>query len=237
MQSHHIRTHGNDPAGGRVSTAPRYRLVIFDLDGTLADSFAWFLGAVDAVAATFGFRPVAGRDIEELRHACPHQLLEQLGVPRWKLPMIARHMRRMKSAQLHDITLFPGVDHLLQTLAAKGVAAAMVSSDSTDNVRRLLGPRNEALIAHFACGASLFGKAAKFKRVLAMAGVPAAQAVAIGDEIRDLEAARKTGIDFGAVSWGYAAAEALQARAPDMMFGCMDDILHGLLGRHAAAYL
>jgi phosphoglycolate phosphatase-like HAD superfamily hydrolase len=38
---------------------PRYKLAIFDFDGTLADSFPWFIGAVNDAAARFGFRGVA----------------------------------------------------------------------------------------------------------------------------------------------------------------------------------
>ena len=71
----------------------------------------------------------------------------------------------------------------------------------------------------------MFGKAAKFRRVLRMAGVSPEQALCIGDEIRDLEAARAAGVDFGAVAWGYTNAEALQKRAPDAMFASMGDIL------------
>lgn len=52
-----------------------------------------------------------------------------------------------------------------------------------------------------------------------------AQTIAIGDETRDAEAARAVGAAFGAVSWGYASAAALQAQAPDMLFGSIDDIV------------
>jgi phosphoglycolate phosphatase len=109
----------------------RYSLVIFDLDGTLADSFPWFLGQIGASAAHF---------------------------------------------------------------------------------------------SHFACGASLFGKAAKFRSVMRRARVDPARAIAIGDEVRDIEAARAVGIACGAVSWGYAAPDALAAPEPDVLFREMQQI-------------
>ena len=56
------------------------------------------------------------------------------------------------------------------------------------------------------------------------AGVAPAQTIAIGDEVRDIEAARAAGIACAAVAWGYAAPEALAAHAPDMMFREMRDI-------------
>lgn len=201
----------------------RYKLVIFDLDGTLADSFPWFLANVNSVADKFGFRRVGDDEIESLRHAGPRELLAHLNVPRWKLPRISRHMRQLK-AQHVGIRLFPGVDDMLQALAAKGVAMAMVSSDHETNVRRTLGPANVARIEHFACGASVFGKATKFKRVMRRAGVGARDTLAIGDEVRDLEAARKAGISFGAVAWGFANPKALVARGSDEFFAAVNDI-------------
>ena len=65
---------------------------------------------------------------------------------------------------------------------------------------------------------------AKFKSIVRRAGVAPAQTIAIGDEVRDIEAARAAGIACGAVAWGYAAPEALAAQAPDMMFSKMKDV-------------
>ena len=77
-------------------------------------------------------------------------------------------------------------------------------------------------------GASLFGKPARLRQVLRAAGVPAAAAIYVGDETRDAEAAAQVGVAFGAVTWGYAAAEALLARRPAHVFGAPGEIL-GLL--------
>jgi phosphoglycolate phosphatase len=206
-----------------------FRLAIFDLDGTLADSFPWFLTHLGSTAERYRFRAPAQQEHEALRHLGPRELLQSLEVPLWKLPLIARHMRRLKSADLAQIPLFDGVPEMLQTLAAGGLRLAMVSSDHEANVRRQLGPALANLVSHYACGAGMFGKPAKFRRVLARAGVPAAEAIAIGDEIRDIEAARAVGLRCAAVTWGYAAPAALRARAPDLVFDAMAEIAPALL--------
>jgi len=188
----------------------RYNLGIFDLDGTLVDTFPWFLRHVNDVADRFGFRRIAENEIEALRRTGSREILRRLDVSVWKLPAIARHMRRLKAAHAGDIALFPGVEAMLRELRDGGVRLALVTSDSEANARRQLGQANAALFSDFACGASLFGKAAKFRRVLKRARVDPGAAIAIGDEVRDIEAARAAGIACAAVTWGYRGA----ARAP-----------------------
>ncbi|HZR86022.1 MAG TPA: HAD-IA family hydrolase [Bradyrhizobium sp.] len=204
-----------------------YSLVIFDLDGTLADSFPWFRRHVNGVADRFAFRRIADEDVESLRHADSREILMRLEVPSWKLPAIARHMRRLKGQHIKDIPLFDGAEAMLRTLSEAGFRLALVSSDSEANARRQLGAL-AALFSHFDCGASIFGKARKFRRVVKRAGFTPGAVIAIGDEVRDIEAARSAGIACGAVRWGFASAEALRARAPDLMFERMEDIVREL---------
>ncbi len=200
-----------------------YALAIFDLDGTLADSFPWFLRTVNDIADRFGFRRVADDDIEGLQQASTREILSRLEVPLWKLPAIARHARGLKAEAASEIPLFAGVEAMLRTLADNGVQLALVTSDSEANAREKLGDAG-ALFTHFDCSASLFGKPAKFRRVVKHAGVELDQAIAIGDEVRDIEAARAVGIACGAVCWGYAAPAALRALGPDHVFERMDEI-------------
>ncbi len=206
----------------------KYRLAIFDLDGTLADSFPWFLRHFNDIADRFGFRRIAEHEIEPMRHAGAREILARLDVPTWKLPAIARHMRRLKAAHVGDIALFPGTATMLRALSGGGVRLALVSSDTQTNARRQLGDVNAALFSDFACGAALFGKAAKFRRVAKRAGVELERVIAIGDEVRDIEAARAAGIACAAVTWGFAAPEKLSALGPDMVFERMEEIAERL---------
>lgn len=202
---------------------PRYKLAIFDLDGTLSDSLPWFRRVVNSIADKHGFRRIDDGDVEMLRGKSSREIITYLRVPMWRMPLIARDMRRLKSRNLDAIALFAGVEGMLGELSRLGVKLAVVSSDSESNARATLG-KNAALISAFACGASLFGKAAKFRTVLRRTGIAPADTICIGDEVRDGEAAKQAGIDFGAVSWGYATPEALRAIAPALVFDSVADI-------------
>lgn len=202
----------------------KYRLLIFDFDGTLADSFPWFLRVFNEVADRYRFRRMGAEEIDTLRMYGARKVIEHVGAPTWKLPLIARHMRQSMARELDRISLFPGVDRLLSRLADQGTLLAVVTSNSEENVRRVLGEENAALIQHYGCGASLFGKRPLLRKVLRASGVPPEAALCIGDEIRDLDAARAEGISFGAVTWGYTHGEALQSLSPDEVFTSVEDL-------------
>ena len=206
----------------------RYKLVIFDFDGTLADSFPWFARVLNSVADKYSFRRVEPDKIDSLRGLNARELIRNLGVPRWKVPLIARHMRKLKASE--SIELFDGVGRMLYDLSASRIIIAMVTSDNENNVRRTLGPELASLVSHYACGASLFGKTAKFRSVLRRSGYTPAETITIGDELRDLEAARSAGIAFGAVTWGYTRPEALKAQLPDEMFNSIGEVCDKLTG-------
>jgi len=217
--------------GRTAGTGPS--LVVLDFDGTLADSFDWFCSVMNGVAERYRFRQVEAHEVDGLRRQGARAIVAHLGIPRWKLPLIARHMHALAARDAARIALFPGVPEMLAGIAQAGVPMAILSSNRADTVRRVLGPDNAARIDAYACGASLFGKARRLQRLLARRGVAPARALCIGDEIRDLEAARALGCPFGAVAWGYTDPKALAAQGPEHLFSNPGEIARLLAGAPA----
>lgn len=208
----------------------RYRMVIFDFDGTLADSGDWFLSIADEVAERFRFRRVPVDEIEGLRGRTTREVIRHLGIPRWKLPIIARYLHKRLAEEAHKISLFDGVESMLETLQLADIRLALVTSNAEDNARAILGPDNMARFEQVECGASLFGKAPRYRRVLRRAGLTAPDILSVGDETRDITAARKVGIDPAAVIWGYARRDALVALDPVATFDRPDEVVRFVTG-------
>jgi phosphoglycolate phosphatase len=116
-------------------------------------------------------------------------------------------------------------------LAGAGFRLGIVSSNGEDHIRRVLGPSEAARFGHYACGASLFGKARRLRTAMREAGQSPARVLYIGDEIRDSTAAADAGCDFGAVAWGYTHGAALAATAPALTFAEPADIVQALVRR------
>lgn len=214
---------------------PRYDLVVFDFDGTLANSMPWFLATINGAAQRFGFRPMAPERIDEYRGLGARELMRHLRVRWWQVPGVTRHMRETMRARLHEIALFPGVDTMLARLRAGGVKLALLTSNDRHNVEALLGPD---LLAQFDCvvaGAPIFGKRRRMRRVIRACAVAPARTLSIGDETRDADVADALGVTFAGVAWGYATPAVLQARSALPLFRHTDDIARAVLGARRAA--
>jgi phosphoglycolate phosphatase len=201
-----------------------YRLAIFDFDGTLADSFPFFLSVFNQIADLHGFRRVDTAQAHALRHHDTRAIMRHVGMPAWKLPLASNSFIGLMRENAAHIPLFEGVRDALHTLDREGVRLAIVSSNSEQNVRLVLGPALSALFGHYECGMSVFGKAARIRKVVKRAALPAAEALYVGDQAMDAEAARKAGVAFGAVSWGYAPIEALRRAGPQHEFGAPSEL-------------
>jgi len=207
-----------------VTAAHPYRLVIFDFDGTLGDSGEWFLSIIDDLADRFRFRRVDRAEIETLRRRPTREVIRYLGIPGWKLPLISRHVRARFHRDASRIRTFDGVRAMLQAVADAGIRMMLCSSNAETNVRAVLGADAARFEAYF-CGSGLFGKVARFRRAIKLSGLPPAAILSIGDETRDIDAARAVGIGAAAVLWGYANPDLLVAMQPDKTFAAPDDIV------------
>jgi phosphoglycolate phosphatase len=201
------------------------KLIIFDFDGTLADTFPSFVRVFDQAADKYGFKRLDREHQGILRGLDARQIMAHHEVPLWKVPAIARFMRARMADDIANIKLFAGIDRVLRALHAQGTVLTIVTSNSPANVHAILGPELIALFTHVECGASLFGKPSKIRKVLAATGVAPEHAILVGDEIRDAKAAADTGIDFGAVAWGFNHVDALAAQYPQRIFRDVDDLL------------
>lgn len=200
-----------------------YRLAIFDFDGTLADSFPFFMQAQQVLAEKHGFASVQPEEVESLRGSRVTEILKRSRLPAWKLPRVAHDFRAMmRDAQ--GVRLFDGVDAMLAGLASRGVVLGLVTSNARDNVERVMGMPSFARFAHIACGMSILGKRPRIRSMLRDAGVQAADAIYIGDQDSDGEAANAEGVAFGAVGWGYGAIDLLRRCAPKHEFERVGDI-------------
>ncbi|MDP3449325.1 MAG: HAD hydrolase-like protein [Anaerolineaceae bacterium] len=195
-----------------------YKLFIFDFDGTLANSFPWVVAILDELAEKFNAKPVDHSRLEELKNYPPRKIMKMHNISIWKLPAILRFTRSRMKTNSESIRCFEGVESMLQKLKENDIRMALVTTNTCETVRKVLGDDLYNLFHHFEDNVSLFGKPAALKRIIRKSGLDRSEMLAIGDEIRDVEAAKKVNIPFGAVSWGFSSMEAMAPHSPEHIF-------------------
>lgn len=206
-----------------------YTFVMFDFDGTLADSVRWFGSVFNSVAAKYNFRQLSDAEMHAMRGNDAQTILREIGVSKIKLPFIAKHIRDLMNRDIQQIKLFAGIPELLQTLHEHAIKLGVVSSNSLANVKTVLGDQAH-VIDFYECGVDMLGKHHKLQQGLKHSGNAAHETLYVGDEIRDSDAARHAQIDFAAVAWGYTLPEALQAQHPVALCHSVDELQSVILG-------
>ena len=156
------------------------RLLIFDFDGTLADTFGLFVEVFDEAAELYRFDLFDRHRLEHLRTLDAASILKYHRVPFWKLPFIARTTRKIMARRIKNIHLFPGMAAVVTSLQRSGFILALVTSNSKRNALKVLGPQLSQCFDHFECGISMFGKRAALKRILRRTGFVVSDAMLIG---------------------------------------------------------
>jgi len=192
--------------------------IIFDFDGTIADTLELALGIYNRIAPEYNFRPAGEAERELLRTKKPQELLKTYGISRLKLLTVLLRIRKELSRHVSEIKPVIGIEAALREIRNAGFRMGILTSNSVDNVSKFLDINNLSDLFDFIySGRSLLGKEKVIKRMLIHEQLPANRVVYVGDETRDIEASRAAGIPVIAVSWGLNRREVLATTFPDQI--------------------
>ncbi|HXP91237.1 MAG TPA: HAD hydrolase-like protein [Fibrobacteria bacterium] len=214
-----------------ASSAPPPSAVLFDFDGTLADTFPRVERLLPRLARELGFLDPGEEGVRALRGRNMRSILSHLGIPWWKVPLVLWRARALLEADPEIIPLFPGIVELLTDLDKAGIEWGILTSNGIDVVRRTLYQNGAPEPGWLEAGLGLSGKSKRIRRMAGRWGIPAGDLVLIGDETRDVDAARKAQVPMVAVTWGYNTADALREAGATRLAQDVGELRRILLGK------
>lgn len=199
-------------------------VVIFDFDGTIANTLDSIIDIMNNLSEDFRFRKIRDEDKEYLRGKRPREILNHLGISLFKLPFVIRKVRREINS--HIALLSPSVDLLpaLKLLKKNECQIGIVTTNIEENVRKFLHANNLDQFDLFYTSKKIFGKDKTISKIIRDMKLEKSNVYFVGDEVRDIEAGKKAGVNTIAVSWGYNTKEALAKENPDFLIDSPDDI-------------
>ena len=191
------------------------KYVIFDFDGTIADSKMALLSSWNSLAKKYRFKEIKFDELDTLKKLSMKERSKLLNFPIYKLPIIIPQMYKLYRNAIHEVTLFDGVKDLLHELEKKGYKMTIISSNSKENIVGFLNRHNIESVTKILCSSNIFGKDKLIKKFLKDYKLKASEVMYVGDEQRDIVACKKTGVKMIWVGWGYDSIEVIEAEKPD----------------------
>ena len=222
---------GRRRAGAAGPLLSRPGLLLFDFDGTIADTFQCGLEILNSMAPEFGYKPLEAADVPRARDMRTRELMKFLGISATRMPKISQRGREELHKRMDSIQPLAGMVDLVRLLHAEGFRLGILTSNSKENVAVFLAKFGIEFFDFVYTSSKLTGKARVVRRILKEKKLKPKQVLLIGDEVRDIEAAQETGIHVAAVTWGYNSHKSLCELAPDHLVESPDELralLYGL---------
>jgi phosphoglycolate phosphatase len=180
--------------------------LIFDFDGTICDSFNLNLKIANEYLTRFKKKLI---DSKEFREKGIEEIIKDYKLNKLQILIYIYRGRRELAKHISELETFEGMPEVIKKLSGTN-RLGILSSNSKKNIEIFL--KNNNLDKYFdfiQSNSNLFGKAETLKKLK--------PDFYIGDEVRDIEAAKKVGIKSIAVSWGFAGKNLLKKYKPDYL--------------------
>lgn len=203
-----------------------YKTLVFDFDGTIADTLGETRLIFNKIAPDYGIREVAEHELDHLRHLSLKELLDHLDIPKRRVPALISRGTGMMRGNITNLKLIAGMPEVLVELRRHVRSFGVLTSNATANVDMFL--RTHGLREQFdfiSSTSKLTGKAKHLKAIRKTFSLRPEELLYIGDELRDVKASQKAGIPVAAVTWGFNSRESLLASCPDYLFDKPEDFL------------
>jgi phosphoglycolate phosphatase len=203
-------------------TETKQGVIVFDFDGTLVDSFPVALDIFYEITHT---QALEQTDMMRLRSMTMLQVAKDLRIPIYAIPFLLVRGRRIMRRRMHDVHLIAGMESAISELY-KTHKLFILSSNSAHNITLIL--KRYKLTGYFSGvygSVPLLGKARALRRLLRQNSLDSAQTWYVGDEARDIEAARKNNLSSIAVSWGYNNIHVLQQHQPTVLVFTTEELM------------
>jgi phosphoglycolate phosphatase len=189
--------------------------IVFDFDGTLADSEEVCFQLLNEIGARHRYRQIDREELREIKRLAYPDRLRELGVPITHVPFLAIEARREYRAKVASLNPFPGVREALLRLKASGFVLHVLSSNAVPSIRDFLVTHGMDVFKTINCERNFFGKHIGLKRFLRTHDLNQEDVIYLADEVRDVEACRKIDLTIISVAWGFDPAESLISANPE----------------------
>lgn len=194
------------------------KAIIFDFDGTIADTVDALVSIANRLAQEFGYIPIAPDELAMLKNLSSREIIKYSGISIFKIPFLVKKVKAELKNKIPELKPIPGIKEALIVLKSEGNRLGIITSNSQENVTEFLQINDlNNLFEFIYSGVTIFGKTTIINNVLKQQQIKPQAVIYVGDETRDIEASKKANIKVIAVTWGFNSPEILARQNPDFL--------------------
>ncbi len=201
------------------------KIIIFDFDGTIADSFLTLIEIVNELGKAECLGVFSADQIEKARDLPMREIIFQLKISKWKLFFLARKIQKKFAQKISQVSPVAEMIPTLQELKKNGFVLGVLSSTRKEILEQFMKNNKIDVFTFIHSERNLFGKAKILKKILKEYHFDSSEAIYVGDESRDIDASREANMRIAAVSWGFNSRKMLEKNHPDYLFDKPKELL------------
>jgi phosphoglycolate phosphatase len=204
--------------------------VIFDFDGTLANSVDLMFELYNNYAPQFGYLPVERSEFSAIRRMGYTKAMRLKKIKARRLPKIIMTLSREMHSHIDRVRPYEGIVKVLHELKQSGFSIGVLTSNQAPLVEEFFQVHGFPEFDFVVSEKTIFGKDKALRKILKRFELRRDQVLYIGDEPRDVTASRKAGVMAIGVSWGLAGTEGFMNATPDYIVHTPKELLNTIVG-------
>lgn len=201
------------------------KTIIFDFDGTLANSVDLIFDLYNSHTSEFGYLPVERAEFSALRRMGYAKAMRLKKIKARRLPKIAMVLSKEMQKKMNVVVPYDGIVKVLEELQSQGYSVGVLTSNQASLVQEFFKKHNFPEFDFVVSEKTIFGKHKALRKIIKSYGLKKDDVIYVGDEPRDVVASKKAGVKVIGVLWGLGGAEGFEKNLPDFTADKPSDIL------------
>ncbi|MGG3640217.1 HAD-IA family hydrolase [Bacillus gobiensis] len=187
------------------------KVILFNFNGTIVNTRSLAIDIYNEIAEKKGYKKINEEEVPYLSTLSITDRCKRLNIPMHKLLIIGITIKQRYQKYIPNLNSVNGLNEVIHELKQKGYRLGFLTTNSRDVTKQFLTRNSINIFDYTHYSFNPFSKSKDISTFLKRNKVNKKDVIYIGDEIRDIRAAKKNQLCCAAVTWGYDSIKLLNS--------------------------
>jgi len=201
------------------------KVILFNFNGTITNTKFLAIDMYNEIAEKQGYKRILEEDVSYLSTLSIRDRCKVLNLPIYKMPLVGIAIKRRSQKYISNLKPVDGIKETLELLKKEGYKLGFTTSNNQNVISEFLINNSINIFDYSQFSFSPLSKSKDISSFLKKYDLKTEEVVYVGDELRDIKAAKRNGLFCVAVSWGFDSVELLNTGHADKVIATPKEIL------------